>query len=266
MIHLTPLLIMEIAAVGLLAGVVGGLAGVGGSLVMLPALHWLLGDPRSSTHHLYMATAMCVNIAVALPAAWKHNRSGAVRHDLLKTLMVATIIGVIAGVFIGNRAPGETLRIALGLFILVYCTFNLWRLLACSRELEPERERVGVTNLGISGVCTGLIGGLLGLGGGVLLVPMLQMLCKVRLKQAIATSSAVIWLSAIVGATLKMTTLHTRGERWQDAGTLALVLAPTAILGGVLGAVLTQKLPTQHVRTAVTVLLALVAMKLFNVY
>jgi uncharacterized protein len=265
-LDLTAWVMFEIALVGLAAGVLGGLAGVGGSMIMLPALHWLLGDPRASVHHMYMAAAMTVNIAVALPAAWRHNKSGAVRHDLLKPLMLATIVSVIIGVLVGNMVRGDGLRVGLAVFLLCYCAFNIWRLAVKHVETGREHERVGTGNLTFNGGLTGFIGGLLGLGGGVMLVPMLQLLCRVPLKQAIATSSAVIWLSAIVGASLKMGTLSAEGERWQDAVVLVLLLAPTAILGGVLGAALTQKLPTTWVRVAITGLLLVAAARLLKLF
>lgn len=257
-------MVFEIAVVGLTAGVLGGLAGIGGSMIMLPALHWLLGDPRPSTHHMYMAAAMTVNIAVALPAAWRHNKSGAVRHDLLKPLMIATIFSVVLGVLTGNLVRGDVLRVGLAVFLLSYCAFNIWRLATKHVETGREHERASASNLTISGGLTGFIGGLLGLGGGVMLVPLLQLLCRVSLKQAIATSSAVIWLSAVVGASLKMFTLRGESERWQDAALLVLLLAPTAVLGGVFGAALTQRLPTSWVRAAITVLLLVAAIRLLK--
>lgn len=258
-------IILELGAVGLLAGVLGGLAGVGGSMIMLPAMHWLLGDPRASVHHMYMAAAMTVNIAVALPAAWRHNKSGAVRHDLLKPLMTSTIAAVVVGVLVGNLVQGDGLRVGLGVFLLCYCTFNIWRVARRHVETGRDMERVGTGTLALEGGATGFIGGLLGLGGGVMLVPLLQLLSRVPLKESIATSSAVIWASAIVGAGLKMGTLSAEGERWTDALLLAGILAPTAILGGVLGAALTQKLPTVWVRVAITLLLMVAAAKLLKV-
>lgn len=259
--ELTTWLVFEIAVIGLAAGVLGGLAGVGGSMIMLPALHWLIGDEPASIHHLYMAAAMTVNIAVSLPAAWRHNASGAVRHDLVPRLAIATVIAVVVGVSISNLVQGDFLRLLLGVFLLTYCAFNLWRL----RRPEPTasaRECSGTRNLAISGGATGLVGGLLGLGGGVMLVPLLQMLCRVPLKQAIATSSAVIWMSAIVGAGVKMATLHTVGQNWTDAALLAGLLTPTAIAGGIIGAALTQRLPTRTVRIVVTALLIVAAIRL----
>lgn len=257
---------MELGLVGLIAGVLGGLAGIGGSMIMLPALHWVLGDPRPSVHHLYIAAALTVNIAVALPAAWRHNRSGAVRHDLLKRLIISAIVGITVGVLVSNLAPGDVLRVCLGVFLLCYCVFNIYRVITPMGTSDTTGTPVPSARLLASGAITGLVGGVLGLGGGVVLVPLLQLGCRVRLKEAIATSSAVICISAIVGASLKLFTLHAVGEQVADALSIACVLAPTAIIGGVLGATLTHKLPNHAVRVVVTILLLIAAAKLFKLF
>lgn len=261
----TYIQIVEVLGVGFVAGVLGGLAGIGGSLVMLPMLHLILGEPRSTVHHLYMGAAMTVNIAVSLPAAWRHWRAGRVDRDALPPLLMSTGILIIVGVLAGNVFEGSTLKLLLAAFIGVYCVFNLWRLLSRAGEPPESTDRPSRARLIVSGASTGFVGGLLGLGGGVLLVPLLQMLCKVELKRAIATSSSVICITAIFGAGLKLGTLSNEGESWADALRLAGLLAPTAIIGGLVGAWLTHRLPSKAVRIIVTIALTVAALRLAGV-
>ena len=179
-----------IAAIGLIAGAFGGIAGVGGSVFMLPALHFvfspaLFGEPEDlQVHHMYMAAAMTVNVIISIPAALRHHREGAVRVPMLKTLIPVTAIAVVAGVMLSNLFVGEALRILLAIFLVLYCVWN-FRII-----FRPNRRKFGgvgrVENvtpgrLFMSGALTGSIGGLLGLGGGLLMVPMLQLLCNVKL-------------------------------------------------------------------------------------
>lgn len=258
------------AGLGLAAGLLGGLAGVGGSMILLPGLHWLkVAGTGIETHHLYMAVAMTVNVAVALPAAMKHKLAGAVRQDLLPTLLVWTTLGIIVGVLLSNQFTGNWLRIALGFFVAAYCVYNLVKL--AKGESDPAlagrvRGRPEYVKLGLSGLATGLVGGLLGLGGGVLLVPLLQVVCRVPLRQSIATSSSVIWMTAMVGAGLKLLTLSSRGlSAWQALG-IAAALIPTAIVGGWLGAKLTHALPLAMVRGLISAILAIAAAKLLGAF
>ena len=257
--ELTAIQLLDAVLIGLVAGVLGGLAGIGGSMIMLPGLHLVFGEKSDSTHHLYMAAAMTVNVAVAFPAAIRHYRRGAVRKELLPALLVTTTIFMVVGVLTVLR--GDVLRVSLAAFLCVYCAFNIWRLLV-NRPVDSAGERTTRPRLLVSGGMTGFVGGVLGLGGGVMLVPALQMLCRVRLKQAIATSSAVICLTALLGAGLKMATLSTLGEPWQDAALLAVAMAPTAMIGGAIGANLTHYLPTAVVRAVVSVLLLVAAARL----
>lgn len=248
--------------VGLLAGLMGGLAGVGGSMVILPALHFLFGDEPSNVHHMYMASAMIVNALVSLPAALRHHRARAVRTDLLRALLLSTAAAIVAGVLIGNLFPGDSLKLLLALFLGAYCLWNLVRLVRRTPEHKPEHERTDRARLTISGASTGFIGGLLGLGGGVMLVPLLQMLCRMPLRNSIATSSAVISLTAVVGAGLKLGSLPALGQSSAGALALAAAMGPTAMIGGSLGARLTHALPVRAVRIVLTALLLVVAAKL----
>lgn len=259
-----------VAGIGLAAGLLGGLAGVGGSMVILPGLFFLLGEARASTHHVYMAAAMAVNFAVSLPASIGHYRRGYVRTDLLPILLVSTAVLMVVGVVCSNLFSGTTLRNVLAGFIGVYCVYNLVQIVrnrgSTSDESKPgERgpdERITTPRLLLSGGGTGFVGGMLGLGGGVLQVPALQMLCRVPLKQAIATSSAVICVTAVIGAGAKLLTLPGEGESPVRALMLAGLLAPTAIVGGMIGAKLTHHLPVAAVRVIITVLLMVVAARM----
>jgi uncharacterized membrane protein YfcA len=263
-----------VALIGLVAGLLGGLAGIGGSLFMLPALHiafgpMLFGEPagRPEIHHAYMAAAMVVNVAVSLPAALAHHRAQAVRIPFLPMLLPASTLGILLGVTVSNQFRGDVLRIVLAVFLMAYCIWNL-RLIARPRRRkfsgEGRIERGGRVRLAMCGGATGIVGGLLGLGGGFLLVPLLQIVCNMRLKNAIATSSAVLSVTAAVGAILKLVTLPEHGERISSALGLALLMGPTAVLGAIAGARLLHKIPVTTVRVIITTLIFAAATKLLS--
>lgn len=258
--------LMWTAALGLAAGLVGGLAGVGGSMVMIPGLHLVYGDDPASIHHVYMAAGMTVNVAVSAPAAIQHAKAGAVRKDLLPVALSSAILAMAVGVLISNRIDAEALKVLLGVAIILYCGYLALRTARNAAEPDPGVERSGSTRVAMSGGLAGLIGGLLGLGGGIVFVPTLQALCRVPMRQAIATSSAVICVTSAVGAAIKLNTLAAHGQSMTSALVLAALLAPTAIIGGKLGAKLTHALPLQVVRLAITVLLLAAALRLMDVW
>lgn len=253
--------------IGLAAGLLGGLAGVGGSMVMIPGLALALRDPDpADAHHVYMAAAMTVNVIVAFPAALRHHKAGAVRFDLVRIILPAMVVTIIAGVLISNRIHGEQLQKLLAAFIAAYALFTIFRIARKHPEPALDRERTNPARLGVVGGLTGLVAGLLGLGGGVLMVPMLQVACRLPIRNVIAVSSAVMAVTAVVGASLKLATLSPEhGRSAVEALGLAAAMAPTAFAGGWLGASLTHRLPLGAVRLAVAILLLIGAAKLAGV-
>ncbi len=253
------------AVIGLVAGLIGGLAGIGGSMVMLPGLAIVFGfpgDPEHSRQHTYQAAAMCVNVLVALPATVQHALAGAVRRDLVIGLLPAMCIGIIAGVLISNVVPGEALKNLLAAFIAVYCVALLYRVVRPRKagDAEPVAPRRGL--YAVTGTAAGLVGGILGLGGGVVTVPMLNLLARVRLRQAIAASSATMCISAAIGAALKLWTLPGHGRPIGEALWLVLAMGPMAVAGALVGARLAHALPLRAVRLAISILLLIAAARM----
>lgn len=263
---MTTLDVILAGLIGLLAGVLGGLAGIGGSMVMLPGLALLVGydDQAHTAHHAFMAAAMCVNIVVAIPAAHEHRRAGHVRPDLLRRVMPSMAFAMIAGVLASNRLGGESLRRILAGFIAVYALFTIARALR-RRHASESHERRGAARPIIAGSAAGFVGGLLGLGGGVVLVPMLQLLARVPLRQAIATSSASMAITSILGAGLKLASLPSLHRDPMESIYLALAMAPGAVLGSVLGARLAHALPINGLRIVIAALLLLAAARMAGI-
>ncbi|MCC6284779.1 MAG: sulfite exporter TauE/SafE family protein [Phycisphaerales bacterium] len=260
--------VLTLMAIGLSAGVLGGLAGVGGSMVMIPGMALLMGysDAAKTEQHLYAAASMAVNVFVSMPAALKHRRQGAVRHDLFWNLMPAMSLAIVAGVLISNRIDGLSLKRLLAAFIAFYCVLNIVRVVRHKPEVEAESERTTRARVIVIAVAGGLVAGILGLGGGVVIVPLMQVFCRVRLRHAIGSSLAVMSVTAIIGAGFKIGTLPEHGLRMGTALGYVAALAPGAMLGGHLGASLNHRLPISGVRIAISVLLIIVAARLAGIF
>lgn len=265
---LTPNEIAIVALIGLIAGIVGGLAGIGGSLVMIPGLALVLGydDESHSRHHAFMGGAMLVNVLVSAPAALSHARAGAVRMDLVRIILPVMVVTIVLGVWLSNQLSGERLKILLAGFISIYCVMNLLKVARRQGEPALSDERTFWALRGGIGGVTGLIAGLVGIGGGIIMVPALQLLAGVRLRHAIGSSSAIMAATAAVGAAMKVGTLSSVGRTPMEALAYAAALGPLAFLGGFIGAKLTHALPLQWVRVVISVLLLAAAAKLAGIW
>ena len=108
---------------------------------------------------------------------------------------------------------------------------------------------------GLIGLVSGVTSGLFGVGGGIVMVPAMVLLLKLDMKTAVGTSLAVIIPTALIG-TWKH---HSLGN---VAWPVALALAPTAVLGGYLGARLTVPIDAADLKRAFGGLLVLVGLRL----
>ena len=291
----------ELAAVGLLgliAGTLGGLLGVGGSVVMIPGLVLLLGRTHGAEQHLYQAAAMVANVAVAVPAALRHRRAGAMVVGVVKWMLPAAVVCVVLGVWLSNlpvfagRSGGIWLGRVLAVFLVYVIVVNVLKLrggtrtglspAACGRSIntpaasgrakpfDDEDERstsASPTRSTLVGTIMGLTAGLMGIGGGAIATPLQQTLLRLPLRRCIANSSAVIACSAALGAIYKNASLHQHAVEglpldWRTGLTLGLLLAPTAWVGGRLGAGLTHRLPLRIVRLAFVTLMIVAAWRM----
>jgi uncharacterized protein len=249
--------------IGLLAGTVGGLVGIGGSIVMLPALAIFHGyeSEDKARHHVYMAASMLVNIAVSLSATRQHKKHGAARNDVILPLMVSMSLGIILGVLGSNQGSGKLAVWAFAGFIWAYCLYTFVTLVRRLPERPEDSPSPPMWVLGTIGLMTGLLAGFLGVGGGILLVPLLQ-IAGLPLRHAIAGSAGVMWVSALIGAGTKIWFLPSLGfSRW-DAIEIAAPMGAGALLGAWFGAWLSHALKIPALKVVIIVVLSLAALRM----
>ena len=253
-----------IALIGLIAGLLGGMLGVGGSIVMIPALSWVFGYDQ----HLYQAAAMVANVAVSLPAAMRHHQAGAVHWKIVRYMIPAAVVFAFVGVFVSNLPlfSGHNGSLWLGRVLaafLVYVIYlNLRKIGQKSKDFTLEESRDSKSASGVLGAMMGFVAGLLGIGGGALAVPMQQVVLKLPLRVCIANSSAVIVISAALSSIYKIASLPGHGHTWMTGLLVGLMLVPGAFVGGRLGAVLTHRLPLSAVRISFITLMLVAAWKM----
>ncbi len=255
-------LIAGMCAAGLFAGFIGGLFGVGGGTVVVPALYavfTLLGVDESVRMHVAVGTSLSTIVSTSWRSLMAHTKAGAVDFEVLKAWAPWISLGAIAGAVLAGLVNAQVLLLVFGGgLLLVAAQMGLarpdWRWFAA---LPTGAGRAAIA------AAIGLLSALMGIGGGAFGVTTMT-LCGRPIHQAVATASgfgAAIALPAALGY-VTMGWGREGLPAW-SVGFVSLpgfaLLAALTALTAPLGARLAHSLPQQALKRAFAMFLALVA-------
>ena len=206
-------------ALGAFAGALGGMMGVGGGIVLVPLLVHLL----RATQHEAQATSLAFVVATALVSAVPYLASERLDLPLATLLAAAAVPGVLVGARLAKRTPAARLR---RLFGVALFAAGIWLLAAPPAANAATAIWPWPANAAL-GFGIGFLAGLLGVGGGTALVPILVLGERIPQHTAQGISLLLIAPVGVVGAIS-----YARG------GHLATRVLPGLLIGGALGAVL----------------------------
>ncbi len=269
--------LMALAVTLLFGGVVGlvsGLVGVGGGIVMVPLLYVLLANPEWSgilvPPHLQAVVAHATSLFVIIPTALagivSYHRARLVAWRVALPMAVTAVLAAMAGVQVAIRLPSDVLKGLFGLF-LVLSGLNLLR---SSRRADGEGkvERKGMVLAVLSGLVVGFITSLLGVGGGIVAIPVLIYLVRLDMKKVAATSLGIVVFSASVAAlTYGFTGWNhpelPRGSLGYIFAPVGLALLPGAVLTARFGVALNRRLNVRALKILFGLVFLLVGIRLF---
>jgi uncharacterized membrane protein YfcA len=276
-----------LSGVGLIAGLLGSMLGVGGGFIIVPILSLALNLPIK----VAIASSLVAIVANACTAAGIYTKARLTNIKLGLLLETATIPGAIIGGFAAAFIAPSILSAFVGL-ALIYAAYTMvTRQHFISADTQPDdhlhpTEPVKIsdnlsssltdsyydqnlnkvvtykvthipTGLGTS-FFAGILSSLLGIGGGIVNVPVMHMVMGVPMKAAIATSTFMIALTAATGAFIY--------QYYEYYGKIPFIIAPLTIgivIGARIGVELTQKVRGLVLRRIFGVLLFLVAILMF---
>ena len=189
-------LLLPLAGIGVVAGFLAGLLGVGGGLIIVPAMVWVL-EAAGVTHqvqHLALGTSLAVMVFTSFASVRAHHARGAVDWSIVKRMAPAMIVGMLVGSQIAGWIPSHDLK----WFFVVYAYVIALQMLA-DKKPQGGRPLPGPLGLWSSGGVIGVISSFVGIGGGSMSVPFMSW-CNVPMPRAIATSAALGWPIAVAGA------------------------------------------------------------------
>lgn len=213
-------------AIGLLLGVVGG----GGSILAVPVLVYVLGEPVQDA----TTESLLVVGTAALVGAVDHSRFGRVDVRTGLTFGAAGVAGAVAGTGLNRLVGGRAILLSFAVLLLV-AAFSMLRHTPEPPAHGRKPSFVGVVPVGFG---TGVLTGFLGVGGGFVVVPALVLLLGLPLALAVGTSLLVIAMTS--GAALAAH-LASGGIDWVIASTFAGAAIAGALAGRRVGTVVSPQ-------------------------
>ncbi len=252
------------AATGLITGVLAGLMGVGGGLVIVPALTMIFsaqGFPHEYLAHTVLGTSLATIIFTSISSFRAHHKRGGVNWRIVRDITIGILAGTFCGSWVAAQLSTNFLKIFFAIFLLLVAAQMFL-------DFKPKasRDMPGVVGANLAGLLIGLVSALVGIGGGSMSVPFM-IWCNVDTRNAIGTSAAIGFPIAIAGAAgylvngLKVTGLpeYSLGFIYLPA---LLGVALLSITTAPLGARLAHTLPIPVLKKGFAALLVLMAVRM----
>jgi uncharacterized membrane protein YfcA len=268
---MTAAALLALIIVGFAVGFLAGLVGIGGGVLIVPFLYFFYGHsgwsgvivPDSLHATIAHATSLFIIIPTALAGTATYARSGLVAWRMAVPVALFSMLFAIAAATIATRLPPELLKIAFGAFLV----FTGVQLLTKRGAASSEPERAGLPAAALTGGLVGIFSALLGVGGGLVAIPLLMYVIRLDIRHVAATSLAIVAFAATAGTITYMTTgAGTPGLPSGHIGFVhvaaAVPMLPGAILAARWGAKLNQRLDARRLRVLFAVLFGLLGMSL----
>jgi uncharacterized membrane protein YfcA len=260
---LLPLLCI-LAASGVISGFVAGLLGVGGGIVTVPVLEYSLrfaGVPEEYRMHVAVATSLAAIIPTAISSSRSHHARGAVDWELARRWSAPMVVAAFAGSLLASHAPVAVLAGVFGGVALLIAAKMLLPLDHLRFAAEVPRGVGG----GMLATFIGGISAVMGIGGGTLAVPTLN-LCGYPIHRAVGTASFFGLLISVPGTIGYLLARPGADLPWMTVGFVSIaglaVITPGAMLTATLGARTAHALSRRRLAQAFGVFLLIVGTRM----
>jgi uncharacterized membrane protein YfcA len=250
--------------VGAIAGVLAGLLGIGGGLVIVPMLVYIMGIQGVSSEvlmHVALGTSMASIMFTSVSSFMAHHKRGAVRWEVVRRI----VIGIFTGTFLGSCFAAAMSTGFLKGFFCIFLYVVATQMLM-NKKPKPSRDLPGTLGMFATGNVIGSVSSLVGIGGGTLSVPFMVW-CNIPVHHAIGTSAAIGLPIAVAGTIgyifngwgLDSLPVYSIGYISLPA---LLGIASISVLTAPLGVRLAHSLPVDKLKRIFAVLLYVVGTKM----
>ena len=190
-------LLLVLSAAAAVAGFMAGLLGVGGGIIMVPALYYaftVLDFDIVTRMHLSVGTSLAIIIPTSIISTRTHMEYNAVDFKMVKSFGIFILLGVIAGTFLAVNLKTPALVLFFSIFAFIVGLFFIF----IREKIMENPKKISNFVKNISGIIIGFISVPLGIGGGSLMVPFMRTF-GYDLRKSIGTAAAVGFLIALSG-------------------------------------------------------------------
>ncbi|RKF21302.1 sulfite exporter TauE/SafE family protein [Altericroceibacterium spongiae] len=259
---------LALLAAGAGAGFAGGLFGIGGGFVVVPALMLilpLLGASPGEVTHVAIGTSLATIIFTSLRSVSAHARRDAVDVSVLRSWAPWVVLGTVLGSFVAGRVSSVTLAMIFGVGVLLFAAYFLIPAKAERRAFAAMPD--GAVRMSLAGGL-GMLSALLGIGGGTI-ATLVMTSCGTPIHRAIGTASGMGAIIAIPGTIGFIAIgLAQPGTPWGSFGYVnipaALAIIATSMLTAPLGVAAAHKLSPALLRKVFGVYLVVVGVTMMT--
>jgi uncharacterized membrane protein YfcA len=262
--------ILILLATGLGVGFAGGLLGLGGAFIMTPVQYLVftnMGLPTDLAIKLAFGTSLLVVLFLAASGAWRHSLKSAVNWRIASIMGGSGLLFAFGGATLASHLPGNALKIAFGAIILLSAV----RMLTAREPKVEAKPRDNPWLLVAWAIPIGIITGILGIGGGIVMIPVLVLALRLRMHNAVGTSLGIMLFTAVGGIIGYLTSgLGVAGLPDYSIGYINLkswgLLAVTSVGTAQLGAITAHKLPAKQLKYIFVAVMLYMGLKMLGLF
>ncbi len=265
--------VLMLFALGSVAGFLAGLLGVGGGIVLVPGLFFILslaqeqmGFDPAHIMHICVGTSLAIIVPTGFSSARAHHKRGAVDFGLVRRIGAGVVVGVILATYVANGLEGRTLKMIFASALPVFAVL----MMVGKKKFVSGAEATKPANVQnrIAGVFIGLVSSLIGIGGATLSVPYMS-INGVTMHRAVGTASAlglVISIPATIGfMVIGYNQMNLPPLSIGYVNVLAWVcVIPVSVLMAPLGARVAHNIQVKPLRIGFAVFMILVALNMWR--
>lgn len=261
---MAPFIILLIS--GVFAGLLSGMLGIGGGVLVVPLLIYLLpvmGLPAEIVVPTAIGTSLATIVITTLSSAYTHRKNGHLDWHWVKLLAPVLVLGACLGTWLGVSIDPSVLQRFIAVMLFVLALRMVWK-----RQPRQQDKIVKTWKIRSLGFGSGIIAALIGIGGGAFVVPILHYYRVPMIRAVAAAAVCSVVLSSV--STVLYATMGASAHDYTMVGLIGFVYWPawlavaiTSVLFAPVGATVADRLPVRYLQRVFASLLMVISLHLF---